>query len=119
MPKRSSKQKDTQQLARSILDQVVPDAEPPKKPAPNKARTLRPVKKQDVEDIEQADSEGMAQPQGLPPPKKNPAAVALGRLGGLKGGKARAAKLTPAKRSAIAKKAAAVRWHKAIEGGAC
>jgi hypothetical protein len=41
---------------------------------------------------------------------KDPAAVALGRKGGLKGGAARAAKLTPAKRSAIAKKAAAARW---------
>jgi hypothetical protein len=44
------------------------------------------------------------------PPEKNPAAVALGRMGGLKGGKARAAKLTPAKRKAIAKKAAKARW---------
>ncbi len=43
---------------------------------------------------------------------KNAAAVALGRLGGLKGGKARAASLTPKKRSAIAKKAAAARWKK-------
>jgi len=43
-------------------------------------------------------------------PEKNPAAVALGRLGGLKGGKARAAKLTPKKRSEIAKKAAKLRW---------
>ncbi len=43
---------------------------------------------------------------------KNPAAVELGRLGGLKGGKARAAKLSPAKRKAIAKKAAASRWKK-------
>jgi hypothetical protein len=43
-------------------------------------------------------------------PEKNPAAVALGRLGGLKGGKARAAKLSPAKRKAIAKAAAAKRW---------
>ena len=41
---------------------------------------------------------------------KNPAAVSLGRLGGLKGGKARAAKLSPKKRSEIAKKAAAARW---------
>ena len=45
-----------------------------------------------------------------PTPAKNPAAVALGRLGGLKGGKARAAKLSKAQRSAIAKKAAAKRW---------
>jgi hypothetical protein len=42
--------------------------------------------------------------------ERNPAAVALGRLGGLKGGKARAAKLTAARRSAIAKKAARSRW---------
>ena len=44
--------------------------------------------------------------------KKNPAAVALGRLGGLKGGAARAAKLSAKKRSAIAKKAAQARWAK-------
>lgn len=46
------------------------------------------------------------------PPEKNPAAVALGRLGGLKGGKARAEKLTTKQRKAIAKKAASVRWGK-------
>lgn len=38
------------------------------------------------------------------------AAATLGRLGGLKGGKARAASLSPKKRSDIAKKAAAARW---------
>ena len=43
---------------------------------------------------------------------KNPAAVALGRLGGLKGGRARAASMSAAKRKAIAKKAAATRWKK-------
>lgn len=43
---------------------------------------------------------------------KNPAAVALGRLGGQKGGKARASKLTPEQRKEIAKKAAAKRWVK-------
>ncbi len=43
---------------------------------------------------------------------KDPAAVALGRKGGLKGGKARAEKLSAAKRRAIAKKAAASRWAK-------
>ena len=47
-----------------------------------------------------------------PDPSKNPAAVTLGRLGGLKGGKARAESLTPAKRKAIAKKAAETRWAK-------
>ena len=41
---------------------------------------------------------------------KNPAAVALGRLGGKKGGKARAAKLSPERRREIAKKAAVARW---------
>lgn len=43
-------------------------------------------------------------------PAKNPAAVALGRLGGKKGGKARAAKLTAEERKAIAQTAAAARW---------
>ena len=43
---------------------------------------------------------------------KNPAAVLLGRLGGLKGGKARALKLSAEKRVEIAKKAAQVRWKK-------
>lgn len=43
---------------------------------------------------------------------KNPAAVALGRLGGLKGGKARANSLTKEQRQAIAKKAAEKRWGK-------
>lgn len=43
---------------------------------------------------------------------KNPAAVALGRLGGKKGGKARAAKLTKEQRSEIATKAAQARWKK-------
>jgi hypothetical protein len=46
------------------------------------------------------------------PDGKNPAAVALGRLGGLKGGHARAAKLSNKKRSQIAKKAAKARWGK-------
>jgi hypothetical protein len=41
---------------------------------------------------------------------KNAAAVELGRLGGLKGGKARADKLSPEKRKEIAKKAAEKRW---------
>lgn len=45
-------------------------------------------------------------------PEKNAAAVELGRRGGLVGGKARAAKLTPEQRSEIARKAAAKRWAK-------
>ena len=51
-------------------------------------------------------------PKEEPPPVKNEAAVALGKLGGKKGGAARAAKLTPEQRSEIAKKAAAARWPK-------
>ncbi len=57
------------------------------------------------------------EPFAPPPPKpvdpsKNPHAVALGRLGGLKGGAARAAALGPRKRSQIAAKAAKARWGK-------
>lgn len=46
-------------------------------------------------------------------PLKNPAAVALGRLGGLKGGKARAKALSAKERIEIAKKAATARWDTA------
>lgn len=88
MPKHSSKKKpadqDLQQIARRVLDEVVPDSEPPKKRAAKKKAE----------------------------PKKNPAAVALGRLGGLKGGKARAEKLTPEQRKEIARKAAQKRWSR-------
>jgi hypothetical protein len=82
MPKRSSKQKDPSEIARHVLDAVVPDAESTPTP-PEEAK-----------------------------PEKNPAAVALGRLGGLKGGKARAAKLTAKTRVAIARKAAQARWKR-------
>ena len=44
--------------------------------------------------------------------RKNPAAVALGRRGGLKGGNARAASLSPEERSSIAKRAAEARWKR-------
>jgi hypothetical protein len=47
-----------------------------------------------------------------PNERKDPAAVALGRKGGLKGGKARAEKMTPEQRSESAKKAAEARWTK-------
>jgi hypothetical protein len=45
-------------------------------------------------------------------PQKNQAAVTLGRLGGLKGGRARAESLTPQQRKVIAEKAARIRWAK-------
>jgi hypothetical protein len=106
MQKRSSKKKrqpDYQQLARKVLDVVAPDAKPKAiKPA---KKPPAPKRKQDAEDIDRAAGEGMAQPQG-----KNPAAVALGKLGGKIGGPARAKKLSKARRSEIAQKAAAARW---------
>ena len=80
MPKRSSikRPRDTNQLAKSIVDIATGEAEP-----------------------DSAVDDG-----------KNPAAVALGRLGGIKGGKARADSLTAKKRSEIAKKAARARWER-------
>lgn len=61
--------------------------------------------------VEQAIGEKLdGSPLDDPNAGKNPNAVALGRLGGLKGGKARAEKLSARKRSEIAKKAAKARW---------
>jgi hypothetical protein len=124
MPNRSRKPaaKDFNQIARSVVDRATGTPKPVK-PAPNKAKPPKPVKAKDVQDIERADSEGMAQPQGLPAVKKkrpvkkaekdkDPAAVALGRKGGLKGGHARAANLSKEQRSDSAKKAAQARWTK-------
>jgi hypothetical protein len=48
--------------------------------------------------------------------KKNPHAVALGKMGGSKGGKVRASKLSPERRSEIARKAVLARWAK-MKGG--
>jgi hypothetical protein len=55
---------------------------------------------------------GKAQPEIKSDRVKNPAAVELGRLGGLKGGKARAEKLSADRRKEIAQKAAKSRWDK-------
>ncbi len=76
MPKRSSKKKDVNLLAKSIVGEA----------------TMENLLDKAVEN------------------GKNPAAVLLGRLGGLKGGKARAAKLSVEQRKEIAKKAATERW---------
>lgn len=85
MRNRSSKKKkiDLNELAADILEETVDPQEKPKK------QTKKP------------EDEG-----------KNPAAVALGRLGGLKGGKARAKNMTKKQRSEAARKAALVRWKK-------
>ena len=79
----------------------------------------RSIKKKGIRDINVLAAHIVEQATGEPTPKKiteestkNPAAVALGRLGGLKGGKARANKLTPEQRKEIARKAAQARWGK-------
>lgn len=58
--------------------------------------------------VDEATGERKPEPEDT----RNPAAVQLGRLGGLKGGKARADKLSPEQRREIAKKAAAARWSR-------
>lgn len=84
MPKRSSKTDDPNLFAKRVLDQV----------------------------IARHDPESIAQEPEVKESGKNPAAVTLGRLGGLKGGKARAKKLSAKKRRDIAQKAARARWCK-------
>jgi hypothetical protein len=74
---------------------------------PDRSRTHRPadLNKLAASIVTEAIGEAPDPDEG-----KDPAAVSLGRRGGLKGGAARAAKLTPEQRSKIARKAAAVRW---------
>jgi hypothetical protein len=61
--------------------------------------------------VEQAtDEKDEPTPEAKPEREKDPAAVELGRRGGLKGGAARAKKLSAEQRSEIARKAAATRW---------
>jgi hypothetical protein len=81
--KHPKRPRDVNQLAKAIVDQATAE------PTPEVQETAEP-----------------------PKPEKDPAAVSLGRRGGLKGGKARAANLTPEKRTEIARKAAAARWKK-------
>ena len=90
MPKRSSKNSkrlDISQLARAIVEEATGESLTGSSPS--------------------------TEPPKAPPRKKNPAAVALGKLGGKKGGDARAKKLTPEQRQAIARRAAQARWKKA------
>lgn len=82
MATKSKRPRDTNQLAKLILDIATGETETPVEP-------------------ENSADEG-----------KDPAAVALGRKGGLKGGKARADSLSPKKRSEIARLAAQARWKK-------
>jgi hypothetical protein len=87
--KKKTERKDAAQNALSVVEQAIGGK--------LIAEKSQPESEQPEESIEET---------------KNPAAVALGRLGGLKGGKARAAKLTKEQRSEIAKKAAKTRWAK-------
>lgn len=80
MPKRSSPKRDFMEIGRAIVEQAIG---------------------------ERMDGSPLPQPE---PDTRNPHAVALGSMGGRKGGKARAKKLSPAKRKAIAKRAARSRW---------
>ena len=86
-------------------------------------RTSKKLKAQDISQlaraiVEEATGESLTEPSPPsdppkePPRKKNPNAVALGKLGGKKGGDARAKTLSPEQRRAIAEKAARVRWAK-------
>lgn len=92
MPKRSSKKqpRDINQLAASIVNEAT----------------------RDPDEVEQIVDSELGQPPQAPEREKDPAAVELGRRGGLKGGKARAAKLSPEERSRIAREAAQKRWEK-------
>ena len=73
-------------------------------------RSSKPTVDSEQPNAEQTANE--AANASIPSDGKNPAAVALGRLGGKKGGEARAKKLTAEQRREIAKKAAAARWRK-------
>lgn len=95
---------------RSSKDEKTPAA---KRGVGNRSKTSRGQGPRDLNEtafaiVQQATGEAPA-PE---PSKKNPAAVTLGRLGGLKGGKARAKRLSPAERSEIARLAASARWKK-------
>jgi hypothetical protein len=82
--KHPKRPRDINQLAKAIVDQATAE------PTPEVQATPEP-----------------------PRPEKDPAAVSLGRRGGLKGGRARAESMTPEQRSEVAKKGAAARWKKA------
>lgn len=83
---------------------------PAEKPAPKRERRPRDPNELAFNVVREAvGDEEKFQPEER---EKNPHAVELGRLGGKKGGKARAAKLSASRRKAIAEKAARARWSK-------
>lgn len=82
---------------------------------PNRSRKKRPRDPNQLGKLIVDLATGEATEPEKPADGKDPAAVSLGRKGGLKGGKARAAKMTKAQRVASAKKAAMARWTKSVE----
>lgn len=84
---------------------------PPKRPGTARDHDFATVARNVVERAIGEKLDGSPLPE--PDAKMNPHAVALGKLGGVKGGKARAEKLSARTRSAIAAKAARARWGKA------
>lgn len=81
-------------------------------------RSSKPKRPSDINQLAKSIvDQAASETPGTPPDDsgKNPAAVALGRLGGLKGGMARAASLSKKRKTEIAKKAAAARWKRAAE----
>lgn len=84
---------------------------------PKRSSKRRDANVQAFDVVAQATGEDLSVEKPIGEPEKNPAAVALGRLGGLKGGKARAVKLSPKKRQQIARKAAEARWSRAKKKG--
>ena len=94
----------------------MPDRSSKPKPAPKKRATKATQDENLVASRVFGEFLAKADPDAAPL-AKNPAAVALGKLGGAKGGPARAAKLSPKRRSAIAKEAARRRWASKKTGG--
>ncbi len=80
---------------------------------PTRARTRRPRDTNELafQIVQEATGQTPAEALELPD-TRNPFAVGLSKLGASKGGKARAAVLSPARRRAIARKAVAARWRK-------
>jgi hypothetical protein len=80
----------------------------------NKKKRSKDISQLAHQIVQEATQEVNEEPIQIPIPikEKNPAAVALGRLGGLKGGPARKEKLSKKRRVQIARKAAKARWSK-------
>jgi hypothetical protein len=116
MPKQPKKDPKAPKKARRVPVPSVPPLNPAAPVAPKvPGRPRVPKVREDMNQLAHrivAEATGQAPKTPDPDAGKDPAAVALGRKGGLKGGKARAKKLTKAQRTEIAKKAAAVRWAK-------